>query len=240
MATEGEPKAAGAEPTRDDARRQLVRRVPLLACLTDEDIEGLAGSLVPRHFSVHEVIVERGDSGRSLFVVASGRLHVVLSGADGREVILSRLGAGDFFGEMALLDGGPRSGTVIGVEAGELLELSREVFYRLLGHEPRIAARLFRELCGRLRQADEMIGDLALLDVCGRIARALVEIAGSAAERSGDILLSPRPRLAEIAGRANTTEETVSRVLRRLHESGAISLSRSAVVIHGADRLRSS
>jgi CRP-like cAMP-binding protein len=215
-----------------------VRQVPLLACLTADEAQGIAAALRHRRFAAREVIVERGEPGDSLYIVLSGRLNVVLTGSDGREVILSHVRAGDFFGEVALLDGGPRSGTVVGVEAGELLELGRDGFLRLLDREPRVAARLYRELCARLRHANEMIGDLALLDVYGRIAHVLVELAASAPRKDDNILLVPRPKLAEIAGRASTTEETVSRVLRRLHDTGAISLSRRALVIHNAERLR--
>jgi CRP/FNR family transcriptional regulator, cyclic AMP receptor protein len=216
----------------------LLRQVPLLAKLDENDVRELALEVKMRRFAVRDVLVEHHEEGNSLFIVASGRLKVVLIGLDGKEVILSHLKAGDFFGEVALLDGGPRSSTVMGLEDGELLELSRESFLKLLGREPRIAARLYRELCGRLRHANSMIGDLALLDVYGRIAHVLIDLSAGATRQNGDSILTPRPKLAEIAGRASTTEETVSRVLRRLHEAGAITLSRRALVVHRPDGLR--
>lgn len=216
----------------------LLRQVPLLSSLDEHEIRELSPVIRSRRYGPRAVVVERGEPGDSLFIVASGRLKVVLIGADGREVILSNLKQGDFFGEVALLDGGPRSGTVIGVDEGELFEITRDGFLRLLGREPRIAARLYRELCGRLRHANSMIGDLALLDVYGRIAHVLIELSTSAARQNGECILTPRPKLAEIAGRASTTEETVSRVLRRLHDAGAITLSRQAMVVHRPDRLR--
>lgn len=229
--------ASAVRPSNDE--NGLLRRVPLLSCLDEQDISDLAVVLHRRRFEPREVIVQRGELGNSLYLVLFGRLKVVLLGRDGREVILTLLKAGDFFGEIALLDGGPRSGTVIGVERGELLELTREGFLRLLDREPRIAARLYRELCARLRRANEMIGDLALLDVCGRVAHILLDLAGAAEGRRGEIaVITPRPKLAEIAGRASTSEETVSRVLHRLHEMGAITLSRRALIIHHPEQLQ--
>lgn len=213
---------------------RLLRQIPLLACLDAQALTGVVAVTRLRPFQAKEVIVEQGEVGSSLYIVLEGQVKVVLRGSQGREVILSLLKPGDFFGEVALLDGGPRSGTVIGVEKGELLELVREDFLRLLDREPRIAARLYRELCGRLRRANELISDLALLDVCGRVGHVLVELAEKANRpHQGDVIITPRPKLAEIAGRAGTTEETVSRVLRRLHDMGAITLSRRALVIHG-------
>src|SRR5688572_32495367 len=127
-----------------------------------------------RSYPKGSVILFEDDPGDALYVVASGQVKVVLIGEDGREVILSVLGAGSFFGEMALLDDEPRSAHVFAMEESVLLSLRREDFRAQLARSPELGIALLRELSRRLRRADDTITSLMLLDVNGRVAHLLL------------------------------------------------------------------
>jgi CRP/FNR family transcriptional regulator, cyclic AMP receptor protein len=169
----------------------------------------------------------QGDRGDALYLLASGQVKVVLIGDDGREVILSVLGSGSFFGEMALLDDEPRSAHVVAMEESVLLQLRREDFQARLRSSPDVAIALLRELSHRLRRADDTIGSLALRDVNGRIAHLLLELA---AEEGGD-RITRRLTHATLAQMVGASRETVSRTLRALSNAGMIRMNRREIVL---------
>jgi len=154
-------------------------------------------------------------------------VKAVLYGGSGREIILSIFKSpGDFFGEMSLLDNQPRSATLIADEPSTLLVLSRRDFQAHLAAQPRTAMNVLGELSRRLRRADEVIGNLALLDVYGRVARKLREMAESDGEETEEgIVIRQRPTQQEIAATIGTSRETVSRVLSELVRRGFIGMS---------------
>ena len=158
----------------------------------------------------------------------------MLIGKDGEEVILSVLKDGDFFGEMALIDDEPRSAHVIAMEDTDLLVLRREDFQRCLDGQPRMALSLLRALSGRLRKADEKIGDLALLDVGGRIARLLLQLA----EEGNGETISRSVTHSTIAQMIGSSRETVSRTFRNLADNGLIEVSQQAIVIRDREGLK--
>src|SRR5206468_12511185 len=121
-------------------------------------------------------VIAAGDPTESLFVVISGRLKVMISDDEGREVILAILGPNEFFGEMGLIDDHPRSATVVALEACELLSLSKRDFKKCLEDNFELAMTVMRGLVRRLREADKKIGSLALMDVYGRVPRLLLEM----------------------------------------------------------------
>jgi len=171
-------------------------------------------------------------------------VKVVLYGESGREIILSLFREpGDFFGEMSLLDDQPRSATVIALERSTLLTLSRASFRAHLEAQPRTALEVLAELSRRLRRADEVIGNLALLDVYGRVARWLRDVAESDGEESAEgVVIRQRPTHQEIAGLIGTSRETVSRALSELARRGHIDMSgkrlllRRSFLLAGGDR----
>jgi CRP-like cAMP-binding protein len=166
--------------------------------------------------------------------VAGGQVKVVLIGEDGREVILSVLAQGDFFGEMSLIDDEPRSAHVIAMEDAQLLVLRREDFQRALEEYPRIALGLLRALSRRLRRADDKIGALVLLDVLGRVARVLLELA----DESGGDLITKRVTHHTLAQMIGSSRETVSRTIRELADRGLIEVSRKGIRIADRTALR--
>ncbi|MBE0591123.1 MAG: cyclic nucleotide-binding domain-containing protein, partial [Gemmatimonadales bacterium] len=141
-----------------DSVAARLRLVPLFSHLADEELARVVRVARTRSHPRNSVILFEDDPGDALFVVLAGEVKVVLAGEDGREVILSILKEGDFFGEMSLIDDRPRSATVIATADSELLVLRRVDFQACLEESPRIAFGLLRELSRRLRLADEKIG----------------------------------------------------------------------------------
>jgi CRP-like cAMP-binding protein len=168
------------------------------------------------------VIVSQEDRGDALFVLVSGKVKVVLYGNSGREIILSIFKTpGDFFGEMSLLDNEPRSATVIADGRSRLLVLSRSDFQAHIESHPRTALRVLQEVSRRLRRADAVIGNLALLDVYGRLAGKLREMAATDGEETDEgVLVRQRPTQADIAAMIGTSRETVSRALSEFSRRG--------------------
>src|SRR5216683_468725 len=151
--------------------QELLRTVPIFAELGDADFASLAHLATRRRYPKDTVVFFENEEGDFFFMILEGRIKVTILGDDGREVILSILGPGDFFGEMALLDNEPRSATAIAVEESELLSLHRTDFQSVLADNRAITTALIRVLTARLRHANHQISTLALLDVYGRVAR---------------------------------------------------------------------
>lgn len=185
------------------------------------------------------VIREEEAQGRGLYVLLSGEAKVVLSGPDGREAVLAFLAEGEFFGEMSLLDGDPRSATVRAATDARLLFLKRDAFFELLRGSPEIAIAMLAELSTRLRNANRKISALALSPVNARISGALLQLAELRGVRvRGQIIIRDRPTQQEIADIANTTRETVSRVLGQLQKDGLIGVEGRDLLILDETKLR--
>jgi len=206
---------------------QFLRRVPLFSHLSETELSRLADVSRERSYPKNSVILFEDDPGDALYMVVAGQVKVVLIGEDGREVILSVLREGDFFGEMALLDELPRSAHVIAMQDSNLLVLRREDFQRRLQETPTIAFGLMAELSRRLRKADDKIGGLVLLDVNGRVARLLCQMAD---EHDGTTI-TRRVTHHTIAQMIGSSRETVSRTIRDLADRKLIDVSRKTIVI---------
>lgn len=206
---------------------EQLRRVPLFGHLDEAEMTRVSQATREKSYPKNSVILFEDDPGDALYAVLSGQVKVVLIGEDGREVILSILKAGDFFGEMALIDDQPRSAHVIATEDSNLVVLRREDFWKCLEEMPRIALGLLQALSRRLRRADDKIGGLVLLDVNGRVARLLLELAD---EQDGKQI--PRTITHHtIAQMIGSSRETVSRTIRELADRGLIEVSRKAIAI---------
>ena len=202
---------------------ELLKDVPLFAGLDDDDLTRLSTLITEKHYPKDSVVVNASDPGDSLFMVAEGEVKVSLWSDNGREIILSTLGAGSFFGEMSLIDGEPRSANVATTSDSLLLRLGRREFLDSVKQYPKIAINVMTELCVRLRRADESIGNLALLDVYGRVARFLLEMCEEEGEDVADgVILKKIPTQQHIASRIGTSRETVSRALSEFQRRGFI------------------
>jgi CRP-like cAMP-binding protein len=203
--------------------RELLRTVPIFAALTEDDVSSLARLSTRRRCPRDTVIFFEKEEGDSFCMILEGRVKVTILGDDGREIILSVLGPGDFFGEMALLDNEPRSATAIAAEDTELLLLSRSDFQGVLQHNHSISVALVTVLTARLRRANHQISTLALLDVYGRVARLILEMVRDEGRRLKDGRIAfRRATHQEIANRIGTTRETVTRMLKDLERQGLI------------------
>ncbi|HEX9703669.1 MAG TPA: Crp/Fnr family transcriptional regulator [Gemmatimonadales bacterium] len=205
----------------------VLEKIPLFNQLAPGELQRVVDVTRERTYPKNSVILFEDDPGDALYVVALGQVKVVLIGEDGREVILSVLGTGEFFGEMALIDDEPRSAHVIAMEDSSLLVLRREDFQGILRQSPGIALALLRELSRRLRRVDEKVGSLVLLDVNGRVAQLLLDLG---AEEGGD-RITRRLTHHTIAQMIGSSRETVSRTMRELVDKGLIEVSRKDIVI---------
>jgi CRP-like cAMP-binding protein len=186
-----------------------LRAVPLFSRLRGGDLERLAGLFKPREYARNRVILFSYDPSDAFYIVLSGQVKVMLIAEDGREVILSLVRAGDFFGETALMDDEPFTSSAIAMEDSRLLVLLRDDFRRSIEEMPGMSFGLLRALCGRLLEADHRIGGLMLLDVTGRIAHLFLDLA---TKGGGEIIANP-PTHQTIAQIVGSSRETVSRTV---------------------------
>jgi CRP/FNR family cyclic AMP-dependent transcriptional regulator len=213
----------------------VLRRVPLFSDLSETELARFAEVTREREYPKNSVILFEDDPGDALYIVSAGQVKVVLIGEDGREVILSVLGDGDFFGEMALIDDEPRSAHVIAMRDSQLLVLRRDDFQAQLVVQPKIGLKLLRVLVQRLRRADEKIGGLVLLDVNGRVARLLLDLA----DEGGGPKITRRLTHHTIAQMIGSSRETVSRAMRELVDRGLIDITRREISIRNREGLAS-
>ena len=154
----------------------VLKAVPLFSSFPEDQLRMLATMIARKSVPRSTTVMAGGDPTDSLYIVLSGRLKVMMSDAEGKEVILTILGPGEFFGEMGLIDDEPRSASVVAIEACELLYISKRDFKKCLAENFDMAMAVMRGLVRRLREADRKIGSLALLDVYGRVARLLLDM----------------------------------------------------------------
>jgi CRP-like cAMP-binding protein len=216
--------------------RELIRNVSIfnhLDAATAADLERL-GEV--REYRPGAVVVGQDDAGDALYVLVEGKVKVVLFGKQGREIILTIFKApGDFFGEMSLLDDEPRSATVVALEPATLFVLSRAAFRAHVEAQPGTALRVLQELSRRLRQADRVIGNLALLDVWGRVAGKLRDLArADGVEVEDGVVIKDRPTQSEIAAMVGTSRETVSRAISEFTRRGFIQTSGKKMLLRRA------
>lgn len=206
----------------------LIRRVPLFSMLTDAQAVTVADGVVKRRFKRGEMIVEQGKKTNALFILLNGRARVVSTDSRGREVILATLRPGDHIGEMSLIDNEPHSATVRAEVQTDMLILGRTEFARCLPENSSLSYAIMRGLVRRLRSADRQIESLALLDVYGRVARTLLEMAE---EVDGVKLIRNKVSRQDMAKVVGASREMVSRVMKDLEERGAIETQETGSVI---------
>ena len=198
----------------------LLRRVPLFSLLTVAQAEVISGAVIKRRFKRGEALVEQGQKSNALFILLTGRARVVTSDSRGREVILATLAQGDYLGEMSIIDNEPHSATVRAEVATDVLMLGRAEFARCLTENASMSLVVMRGLVKRLRHADRKIESLALLDVYGRVAHALLDFA--VADAQGQLLIRDKISRQDLAKMVGASREMVSRVMKDLEERGFI------------------
>jgi len=202
-----------------------LNEVALFSGVEPAELERIAGVVSERRFAKDAHIVQQDQPGDALFIIATGRVKVAIYGENNREVILNLLKRGDFFGEMSLFDEQPRSAHVIASEDTTVLILTRDQFEDHIHRSPQSAINVIKEMSRRLRRADEIIGNLATLDVSQRVVHIMRDLAEKDGEEVTEgILIKERPTQQDIASMIGTSRETVSRVLSELQRGGFVEM----------------
>ena len=199
---------------------ELIRRVPLFSMLTALQAESVSAAVVKRRFKRGEDIVKQGKKTDSLAIILTGRARVMTTDTRGREVILATLQPGSYVGEMSLIDDQPHSATVRAEIQTDALILGRTEFARCLPENSSMAYAVMKGLVQRLRHADRQIESLALMDVYGRVARALLE--SSCEDSEGNAVIRDKVSRQDLAKMVGASREMVSRVMKDLDERGFI------------------
>jgi CRP/FNR family cyclic AMP-dependent transcriptional regulator len=206
----------------------VLKAVPLFSGFPEDQLRVLATVVGRKSVPRTTTIMGAGDPTDSLYIVLSGRLKVMMGDADGKEVILSIIGPGEFFGEMGLIDDSPRSASVVAIEPCELLSIAKRDFKKCLEQNFEMAMAVMRGLVKRLRDADRKIGSLALLDVYGRVARLLIDMAENV---DGQKVVTKRLPKQDIAKMIGASREMVSRVMKDLQMGGYIEVRGQSIIV---------
>jgi CRP/FNR family transcriptional regulator/CRP/FNR family cyclic AMP-dependent transcriptional regulator len=208
----------------------VFRRVALFASLDPGQMQPLARAASLRRFPAGATIVREAEPGDQFFVIVEGEVKVCVDSPDGREVVLTHLKTGEFFGEMALFDGGTRSASVVALAESEIVALGREDFLAALAGDFDLTRRILQTLSARLRRSNEVIESLALQDVGGRLARYLVRLSEASGQQPVDGYYAVhRPTHQEIANSIGATRETVTRMLKQFEDRKLIRIQGSTV-----------
>jgi CRP/FNR family cyclic AMP-dependent transcriptional regulator len=217
---------------------QLLSRMPLFVGLSPGELRMVAQITQRQHYARNQTIIKSGARGNVFFLLTKGIVRVSVEGSRGKEVILGVLYPNDFFGEMALLDGLPRSATVTAMEESEVLVIARKDFLECIRQVPQVAAKMIVTLSLRLRRTDQKVGNLAFLRAPRRVARTLLDLA-HAQGRQTEVgtavdLLFTRQELAELAG---VSRETFARLLTKFQQMGILRVERRKLLIPDTRKL---
>ena len=233
------PEVAKGIPAGPSVGAGPLERVALFSGLDPEAMRELAGAARRRVFRLGEVIFHRDDPGQVLYVILTGKVKISVTSPDGQEVSLALLSAGDYFGELALLDGQPRSASAVALEPAETLTLQRADFLKAVLRHPRIAVQVMNVLSRRLRQTDAMIEDLLFLDVHGRVAKKLLELGESHGVRTPEgIRIELRLTQGELAAMVGASRESVNKVMGYFTDKQFISTDKYKITIKRLADLR--
>lgn len=214
----------------------VLKSIPLFADLKDEILEKIFSLMQKKEYKRNNIILMEEDVGDTLFILNKGSVKITRLSDEGREVILSILGEGDFFGEMSIFDGESRSANVVALEDSEVFILKRGDFLDLLEKHPKIAIALLEEMALRLRRSDQQIEGLSLSDAENRIAMSIIRLAEDLGTiKMGQVIIDSLPFQQDIANMAGTSRETVSRMLKLLERKGYIRRSGRKLIITNYD-----
>jgi CRP/FNR family cyclic AMP-dependent transcriptional regulator len=196
--------------------------------LSDADLMAVGSHGIARSYPKNTIIVTEGDRTDSLYVILEGRVKVFVSDGEGRDMVLSTQGPGEYFGEM-MLDEGPRSASIMTLENSRFLVVQKSDFRDFVSRNPAFALSLIDKLIGRARALTASVKSLALMDVYGRVARLLLELAE---DSGGKLAIPQRLTQQDIASRIGASREMVSRILKDLSTGGYLTQSRDGIVLH--------
>jgi CRP/FNR family cyclic AMP-dependent transcriptional regulator len=206
-----------------------LEKIPLFSGLKELDLKTISSHAITRNFPKNTIVITEGDITNTLYVIHSGKVKVFLNDEHGKEIILTRLEKNEYFGELSLLDGEARSASVMTLEPTTVSVISKADFDAYLINNPSVALTLLDTLTKKIRLLTENVRGLALMDVYGRVARVLLDMAK---EANGKLIIDEKPSQQEIAKMVGASREMVSRILKDLSTGGYIEVERKHIVIH--------
>jgi CRP/FNR family transcriptional regulator, cyclic AMP receptor protein len=216
-----------------------LKQVPLFADLADEDIRTLMAIARKRTFRSGEIIFHRDDPGQVLYVIKEGKVKIYLISPDGQEISLVVYGKGECFGEFAILDDLPRSANAIALEKVECYTLQRSDFHNAIMKNPKIAIQILEVLTKRLRTTNNMVEDLIFLDVYGRVAKKLLELAETHGTQVDDgIRIDMRLTQQDLASMVGASRESVNKVMGYFTDKKFISTDKHKITLHRTSDLK--
>ena len=228
--------SAEGGPTRE---AQLLKNIPLFSELDDDDLQRIADLMVSKRYRKNNLIIFEEDLGRNMFIIKNGRVKISGISNEGGEAIFSILGEGEFFGELSIIDGLPRSATVTSMDDVELWVLNRGDFLEMLQKYPQIAITLLKELARRIRRSDLQIKSLSLKDARGRVGATLVRLAEDIGIiRGGKVVIAELPLQRDLANIAGTSRETISRVIKKFEDEGVLVKVENSLVFNDFNQFK--
>lgn len=206
----------------------MISNNPLFAELSGDDISLISNRGVIKSYPKNSILVNEGDQSDSLYVIVDGQVKVYVSDENGKEAILNIQGPGEYFGELALIDEIPRSASVVTLKPSRISHVSRGDFEHCLAENPSLAVKLIRSLTQRVRSLTEVVKNLALHDVYGRVARTLLKLAK---DKDGTLVIEQRLTHQDIANMVGASREMVSRIMKDLAIGGYIQVEHKTITI---------
>lgn len=233
------PCAMQKADSRVTALYNFIKQVPLFAELTGAELESLAKDLMPRHFRQGETIFHQGDPGQMLYLIQSGQVRIYVMGDEGQEMSVVLDGPGDIFGELAVIDGLPRSASVVALEDTIVLTLGRELFREHMRRSPQFALNFMKALSVRVRYSTQQVGSRTFLDVPRRLARKLLELAQEhgVADAEG-VRINAALTQTDLASLIGATRESINKAMGSLRKRGFVVMKGNHIVIVDPDALR--
>src|SRR5438045_4711887 len=216
-----------------DKATTYFKQVSFFADLSEEEIQALSSATKRRTFRSGEVIFHRDDPGQVLYMIKEGKVKICIISPDGQEVALTVFGKGEVFGEFAILDGLPRSADAVALERVECYTLQRSDFHKAIMKNPKIAIQVLEVLSKRLRTTDQMVEDLIFMDVYGRVAKRLLELADTHGSKVGNgIRIDVRLTQQELASMVGASRESVNKVMGYFTDKDFISTDKHRITLH--------
>lgn len=218
---------------------QFLGKVSIFSTLEKDELRELAAVARRRAFEPHEVIFHRDDPGATLYVIRTGRVRIFLTSSEGQEVALALFRAGDAFGELAIFDNQPRSASAMAIEPVEVYTIQRADFMSIVMRRPRMALQLLATLSQRLRQTDAMVESLLFLDVHGRVAKKLLELAETHGVATPEgVRIEMRLTQSDLAALVGASRESVNKVMSYLLAKRYVSAEKRKITVLRLAELR--
>ena len=206
----------------------MLKEINIFSCLDQEILADLQRAAVRRRFQENTVLFNKGDASDSMYVITEGKVKAVLYNEDGKEILLSIFGPGDYFGEIGMMDGQPRTASAVSKTPCQLLILKKEDLDRIIFYNAEISAKLLKQMLIKLREATVRIENLTFLNLYGRVINLLLQLAD---QKDGEKFFTEKLTHQEIANRVGASREMVSKIMKELTCGGYLEVSQHRIMI---------